>query len=199
MNEKVPTNSVEGSERADEEVMESLRSGDETALATLIDRHGRGLRRYVRGMLASPDDAEDVVQETFLRVWTERKRWMSGGSPQAYVYRIARNLALMRLRHMEVRARADAEIRERGRPARSPLDDASLSELLDALNTALAALPARRREAYLLVRVQQLTLDEAAEVMDLTKRTVSNHVYMALSDLERMLRPHLDKRDDKED
>jgi RNA polymerase sigma-70 factor (ECF subfamily) len=55
----------------------------------------------------------------------------------------------------------------------------------------MAALPDRRREAYLLVRVHQLSLDEAAAVMELTKRTVSNHVYMATSDLEERLRPFL--------
>ena len=196
MNSSVPDNSSSSAERSDDEVMESIRSGDETALGTLIERHGPGLFRYARGMLTSVDDAEDVVQETFVRVWEHRERWMPSGSAQAFLYRIARNVVLTRARHLDARARAGAEIRDRMASPRTPLEEVAATEVLEALTAAITALPDRRREAYLLVRVHQLTLDEAAEVMDLTKRTVSNHVYMATSDLERMLRPHLKGREE---
>jgi RNA polymerase sigma-70 factor (ECF subfamily) len=71
------------------------------------------------------------------------------------------------------------------------MDDMFYGELRHALEEALGALPDRRREAFLLVRVDGMSLGAAAERMGVTKRTVANHVYMATTDLERTLQPFL--------
>jgi RNA polymerase sigma-70 factor (ECF subfamily) len=107
------------------------------------------------------------------------------------MYRIARNLIMDRARHEQVRERTADDVRQLVRRSPSPIDDAVHGELSRALEEALSRLPTRRREAFLLVRFQGLTLAEAAQAMDLAPQTVANHVYLAATDLATALRPHL--------
>jgi RNA polymerase sigma factor (sigma-70 family) len=131
------------------------------------------------------DIAEDIVQETFVRLWENRKRWTPGGSVQAYLYRTARNLVLGRARSLEVQRRKEPEVRTamHATPA-SPLDEAAREEMKAVLNAALEALPPRRRQALILVRMKGRSLAEAAEEMGLSRQTVANHIALALDDLE---------------
>lgn len=168
---------------SDEGLMRSLRDDDPKALGILLDRYWGALKRYASGKLGRVDEAEDLVQEVFVRLWEHRKRWEATGSVQAYLYQITRNLVIGRTRHAKVRRRAEPELRWLSRDVRTPVEDIAHTELREALEDALEVLPPRRREAFLLVRFQGLSLREAAQVMDVTRRTVANHVYMAASDL----------------
>lgn len=176
---------------SDETVMRSIRAGDPEALQRLMDRHWGGLHRYAERMLECPATAEDVAQEVFVRVWNHRGRWTPGGSVSAYLYRIARNQVLQRSRHRDVRERTAPEIRQRAQKVVTPLETAVHGELRQAFEEAVAELPERRREAFVLVRMRGLSLREAAEAMGVTRRTVANHVYLAATDLEAALRPFL--------
>ena len=182
---------IVGQEACDEELMVYIREGEVEALQMLIDNHWEGIVGYSMRMLGRGEEAEDVAQEVFIAVWEHRARWTPEGSVQAYLYRIARNLVLRRSRHREVRTRAEPEIRRRIPRVPTPAEDASFVECRTAFERALGALPERRREAFSLVRSQGLSLREAAEVMGVTRRTVTNHVYMAAKELEQALRAYL--------
>lgn len=177
--------------RSDGELMRAIRRDDRAALGSLMERHWSPLLGHVLRQVEGPDEAEDVVQEVFVRVWERREQWRPGGSVQAYLYRIARNLLVDRSRRAEVRERHTASIRLLARRVSTPAEEAALTDLREAFEDALSTLPERRREAFLLIRFQGLTLKEAAEVMDLRPRTVANHVYLAATDLEEALRPFL--------
>jgi RNA polymerase sigma-70 factor (ECF subfamily) len=171
--------------------MRAVRSSDVAALDTLMRRHWHRLFQYVARCVDRADDAEDVTQEVFVRLWESRTTWRTGGSAQAYIYRIARNLLSDRARHEEVRERSADEVRRISGRVPSPIESAVHGELNRALEKALGALAPRRREAFLLVRLQGLTLAEAAEAMELAPQTVANHVYLAAHDLAEALHPHL--------
>ncbi len=172
-------------------LMDRMRDGDVRALQELMDFHWSEIVTYATALLGSADDGEDVAQEVFVRVWRNRASWEERGSVTAYLYRIARNLVLGRLRREEVRTRSRATSPPlRIRPP-TPFDLVARRELDLALEEALKELPLRRREAFQLVRVQGVTLSEAAEIMAVTRRTVANHLYLATADLERALRPFL--------
>lgn len=172
-------------------LMLRIQGGDTDALEQLMARYWTSLVRYATQLLGSVDEGNDVAQEVFVRTWEHRLRWKAGGSAETFLYRIARNLSLLQLRRRDVRTRSEPELRHGSRPARTPIEDASSAELWSAFQDALLGLPPRRREAFLLVRIDGLSLGAAAEVMDLTKRTVANHVYMATSDLEESLQTFL--------
>lgn len=170
-------------------LMLQIRRGDSEALECLMRRYWSNLVGYAYQFLGSMDEASDVAQEVFVRTWEHRYRWKSGGSATAFLYTIARNLSLLQLRRRRVRRRSEPELHDRAGGVRTPIEEAFSREFETALHEALAALPDRRREAFVLVRVDGLSLRAAAEQMGVTKRTVANHVNMARSDLSQVLQP----------
>lgn len=171
--------------------MASIRDGDVEALQVLLERYWHGLHRYATRLVGRSEDATDLVQETFIRVWEHRARWISGGSVRAYLYRIVRNFAHQQHRHMGVRSRSEFEIRQNLPRVATPAEEFAKRELHEAFEAAVRRLPQQRREAFELVRLRGLSLQEAAEVMGVTRRTVANHLYLAAKDLEEELRPFL--------
>jgi RNA polymerase sigma-70 factor (ECF subfamily) len=110
------------------------------------------------------------------------------GSVRGFLYKVARNLIVDRTRRADVRERS---VLSTPLPRADPLQDAIGGDFEAALADALASLPPRRRDAIVLVRLQGLSLKEAAEAMDVTPRTVANHIYLAGTDLAEALRRYL--------
>jgi RNA polymerase sigma-70 factor (ECF subfamily) len=171
--------------------MASIRDGDAEALQALMDLFWTRLVRYAAALTHCADEAEDVVQRVFISVWETRSRYTASGSVSAYLFRIARNSALVRIRRDEVRRRLGPEVKRRHDSVPSPLDYTAFDELRSAFEVALRSLPPRRREAFELVRIQGLSLHDSGQVMGATRRTVANHVYLASLDLEKKLRRFL--------
>lgn len=173
-----------GGAAAEHRLLRQVAAGDIRALSRLMELYWRPLHAYVaRTFGRGSDEAEDVVQETFIRAW-ELEEWDPGkGTVRAFLYRVARNLVLEAVRREEVRSRLDPRVADGLPHPATPEDRLGERELERALLRALATLPLRRREALVLVRFQGLSLQEAASLMGLGKQTVANHVTMALGDL----------------
>lgn len=176
----------------DRELMERLAEGDDDALDLLMGRYWTPLVRYAARILLSEDGAEDTVQGAFVTVWEERTKWRPVGTPQAYLYRVVRNLALQERRHWDVRERTASEVARRRQPGSTPFETAARVELREALRRAISELAPRRREAFVLVRYHDLSLREVAEVMGISVQTVANHVSLAAADLRHALSPFED-------
>jgi len=139
-------------------LLERIAARDDAALAELYDRHHRLAFAIIRRIVQSPSDAEEVLQETFVRVWSRAETYDARlGSPAAWVVRIARNRAIDRVRAQQ--ARADVNV-----PA--PDDAASARELpsLDTPESMLHSTYAARavRGAVAALPAAQRTLIEAA-------------------------------------
>ncbi len=130
---------------------------DEAALADLYDRHSRLTYSVIMRILRSPPDAEDVLQETFVRVWSRAETYDARlGSPAVWLTRIARNRAIDRLRARRVRSDISVEgsLGPGGEAARLPepatreTPELMLQEkaTANALRTAMGTLPAAQRE-----------------------------------------------------
>lgn len=171
----------------DLELMHRIRSGDRSAFATLVNRWWAPLVRYAVRLDVAPDAAEDFVQQALVALWRERKNWRGQGTPQAWLYRSVRNEALQERRRKEVRVRKAGDVAHTHAPVPSPLDVTSARELDEALQRALAELPARRREAFVLARYHALPLARVAEVMSVAPQTAANHVSLAMAELRRAL------------
>lgn len=167
--------------------MEQIRSGDSEALGLLLERTWAPLVRYLLTFLDSVEAAEDAAQEAFVRLWEHRDRWESG-SARALVFRIARNVALDLQRRADVRRRWGRD--HRYDPTCSPPTPEEVltgRELLLCFHEALESLPPRRREVFELIRLRGLSHREAAEVLEVSYRTVVNHFRLAMEDLKRQL------------
>lgn len=182
---------------SDQTLMEGIRDGSSTSLRILMQRYWNPLVGYASMVAESRDDAEDVVQETFVRVWRQRARWTRSGAVNAYLYRITRNLALNARRDRNAQRGRD----ERGGDAmfgagsrRDPERDFETESLRAEVEAAIAGLPDRRREVFVLARFHGLTHREIAHALGLSAQTVANHMSVALADLRTSLSQHLRER-----
>lgn len=169
--------------------MERMREGDPSALGEVLERYWRPLVAYATRLLPDRDAAEDIVQETMLRLWERRTEWEPSGRLRALLYMITRNLAINEQQRIEVR-RNWAKLAGRG-PGQSPptpMELAERAELRDLLKRVIDELPPRRREIFILARYHGHSYREIAEVMNISPQTVANQMSAALDTLRTRLR-----------
>jgi RNA polymerase sigma-70 factor (ECF subfamily) len=162
--------------RTDIALLDRIVARDEQAVAELYDRHHRLLFGLILRILRDRSEAEEVLQEVFVLVWTRAETYnVALGSPAAWLVRIARNRGIDRLRANNVRVRA-LESAPLPVAADSPETSAALSEQQRAVACALQSLPQDQRvlieQAYFL----GLTQSELAERFNLPLGTVKTRI-----------------------
>lgn len=184
------------SEERDLLLMKRLCANDTSALDELLRLYWQPLVDFSERMLGSRDAAEDIGQQAFLRLWEGRMTWKIGGSVRAYLYRVARNLALNERKRQRVRLRwLEILGGEESHGPATPEQIAAEDQLERDIHDALAALPARRREVFELVRFHQLSYKQVGAIMGISAQTVANQFSAALSGLRRALADHLGEHD----
>jgi len=156
-----------GEEATDEALYERVAGGDAQAYRTLVDRHAGPQARYARRLLGNADDAQEVVQEAFLRVWREAGRWQAGQARfSTWLYKVVTNLCIDRKRRWRVLF-TDAPPEETDD---APGADGQMmaAEQAAALQDCLQELAPRQKTAILLCYFEELSNREAAEIMGLT-------------------------------
>ncbi len=148
--------------------------------------HGR-LRAFARRIVGNPSIAEDVVHQAFANLLGKMDRPSSNA---AYIAQAVRNLALNHLR--DAKRRGDVEISEAdlnsiADMAPSPETIALYRSELRRLLEAVAALPTRRREAFVLNKIEGLSYDDVAQRMGISRNTVISQIVAAMVELDRRL------------
>ena len=147
----------------DLELMRRVGAGDAQAYRALSSRYLGPLLRYAARLLGDSAEAEDIVQETFLRLWQQAARFEPrAAKPRTWLYRIAHNLCVDRLRRRR-EVGSDALDQNPGGERPSGLFDRK--ELAVEVQAALSALPERQRAALVLVHYEGLDNAEAASVL----------------------------------
>jgi RNA polymerase sigma-70 factor (ECF subfamily) len=164
-----------------------IRMGDAVAFESVFREYYDPLCRYVAGYLGSRDASEDVVQGVFARIWEDRQSW-AVTDLRHYLYAAVRRRAISHLRHLAVRRRAAPSLLLDG-GSRPEMADADFEaeELRLRLERALAALPPRTREAFVLSRGEGLSYAEVAMQMRISHKTVGVHIGRALAFLRKLL------------
>ncbi len=173
--------------RADIALLDRIVARDERAVADLYDRHNRLLYGLILRILRDRGEAEEVLQEVFVLVWTRAETYnVALGSPAAWLVRVARNRAIDRLRSNAVRLRA-VEAAPLPDAAASPETCAADSERQRVVKRALDTLPADQRvlieQAYFL----GLTQSELAERFQLPLGTVKTRIRTGMMTLREQL------------
>jgi RNA polymerase sigma-70 factor (ECF subfamily) len=175
--------------RSDEELLDALRDDHTVALTVLLHRHWSSLVSYVDGFLHSRDAAEDVAQDTFVRLWERRKLWRHTGTVRALLYRIARNMALNESRSRRVRRnRRELISATTATRVATPAEALYENELRRKVEGAIAKLPERRREIFVHARYHNLSYAEIADILQISPQTVANQMSAALATLRESLR-----------
>lgn len=172
---------------SDVDLVRKAKSGDEAAFTELMERHQDRVYRHALRMLGNTQDAEEVLQDTFLQVFRNLGRFEERSRFSTWIYRIATNEALMRLRRSTRRRevfleetplgeveRASEEVREF---ARSALDDVMDRETDEILTKALADLPDEYRVVFVLRDVDDLSNAEVAEILGLSVPAVKSRLH----------------------
>jgi RNA polymerase sigma-70 factor (ECF subfamily) len=184
------------------DLIRRIRGGDEAALEDLIAGNSPVLRTHLARYVA-PADADDLLQELWLRVWERAGQWDGRGRPLAWLLAIATNLALNHLRSrretVPLEALPDEEVPDvatLGCDAivPGPEEQAIWREQLGRVQEAMAQLPAEKQEALRLVRVQGLKLDEAARLLGIPLGTLKSRLHHA----HRLLMEHFEEEEQDE-
>ena len=184
--------SAEANPGEDVELMQRLQRGDEAALGALMERWELPVKSVIARLVFNASEAEELAQETFVRVWQQREKFRAGAAFRPWLFAIAVNLARNRLRWWRRRPvvsldawSAAHETRDTSQPTGQATLEAA--ERAAAVRAAIAALPAELREAIVLFEYEQMSHAEIAAVVGATPKAVETRIYRA----KEKLRPQL--------
>ncbi len=166
------------SRRQDADLVRLCLDGDREAFDALVSRHYRGIYNMLYRMIGSAEDASDLTQEAFLRVYTRLETFDPTKSFLAWIRRIATNLCIDRLRQRPGTALSLDQQTESGneypdsRPSGSPADAVEMAEDSRRVLAAVQQLPAKQRAVLVLRHVEGLKLEEIARTLRLPLGTV---------------------------
>lgn len=186
----------------DQSDMKRLASGHDAALNDLMERHATAVFRFLCRMLNNEDDANDLAQETFVRVFQARASFDANKKFSTWLFTIAANLARnqirWRRRHPNVSLVAESESTEQSLgeklPAATPTPKEQLmsGERVTAVRAAVTALPEGLRAAIVLCEWEEYSLAAAAAIMEITPKAVESRLYRARQILRAELKDWLD-------
>ncbi|MBI4954482.1 MAG: sigma-70 family RNA polymerase sigma factor [Myxococcales bacterium] len=194
------SNRAERQREAEEDrgLVERAQSGDQGAFRKLVERHQRRAFAIALGMVRDEDDAREIVQEAFLRVFRNLDKFQGGSSFFTWLYRIVSNLAIDLMRRP---ARRETELFDNPSAAdegettafvsridgADPLDVVGRRQLAKRIEHALEALPSYHRSVILMRELEGMSYQEMAEAMQVSKGTIMSRLFHARQKLQRAL------------
>ncbi len=182
---------------SDEELVESAKQGDPDAFPQLVKKYSRRILRVGRNITNNDEDAEDVLQETFLKAYTHLDGFQGNSKFYTWLVRIAMNEALMKLRKRkgdkvvsldeQLDTGEDTVTREIAVWEGNPEDRYSQEEIREILDKTVASLPEAFRTVFMLRDVEELSTEETAGVLNLSIPAVKSRLLRARLQLREKL------------
>lgn len=167
------------------ELYKRVANGDEAAFRSLFEIHAPRLLAMATRITGSAAVADDLVQDTFLKIWLTRDQLAEVTYPAAWIKKICFFLAVNYVRRQTIRDKVmDTVTPDAGLPVSDVVD---FQELLQLVNKAVRQLPEKQQQIYRLSREQGLPIAEIAAHMQLAVSTVKNLLVMALKSIRQSL------------
>ena len=169
----------------DEQLVRKSQQDDERAFGELVSRYESKVYSLALKMVRNPEDAEDVLQDTFLRAYRGIKSFKGNSTFSTWIYRITANSALMRLRKRQLPTVSIDDADEREAPiniadwAPGPVEQMLNQETQAAMTEAIEALPPEFRQVFVLRDIEELSNAEVAEILDLSVAAVKSRLHRA--------------------
>lgn len=176
-------------------MLAQARAGNREAFRTLVERHSRAVFRVAYRLTGNAQDAEDVVQNTFLKAYTELPRFEARSGFGTWLHRIAANCAVDLLRKRPRRMVAQDEDETAPLVDRMPSPDADPErlaagrELRRHLEDAMTELTPLERAAFTLRHLEQQSIEVIASTLDLSSAATRHSIFRAVAKMRRVLRP----------
>ena len=165
--------------------------GSEPAFTLLFNRYKHKLYSYLLSLTTSPQIAEDIIQDTFLKLWKDRASLKAIDYFNAYLFTMTRNLAINSFKRMARETAILAALQpQQNNPAATVADNLSLKEVEQLLHQTIQSLPPQQKLIYTLSREQGLIHEDIAHQLHLSSSTVRNHIVQALRTIRKKIELH---------
>lgn len=167
----------------DKELFLKLKDGDEQAFKVLFTKYYSSMCHFANQFLNDSVQAEETVQELFVRIWEKRAGLNIETSVKHYFFRSVRNQCLNQLQHLKIRQQYAGKMKEMSQQDIDPDQSYIEIDLLQRIEKSIGALPEKRQEIFRLSREQGLKYKEIAEELHISIKTVEAQMGLALKHL----------------
>lgn len=174
----------------DAELARRIRQGDHEAFRSFFEAHHEALFRFLVSKGIAKAAAEDLVQQAFVIIWEKRAGIEADRSLRGYLFRIAYTRMLNHIRDHS-KFETDEPV-PHSETRQTPEDHARHSELTEAVDDAVEAMPEKRRMVFDFCFMQGFSYRETADALDISVKTVENHMGLALKEIRSALEEYRD-------
>lgn len=171
-----------------EDCIKRLSSGDTTAFKSLYDSFHHDLFRFSIQLVKSRSLAQDIVQEVYIKIWERRQSLDNQKSIKAYLFTICRNLCIDMLEKASKDEPLQQEILDEYEITQ--IEDAFPQELEQLATDAINALPPQRRLVFEKAKLENMSYEQIAQSLNISKGTVSDHLVKAMRAIKAYLQLH---------
>ena len=176
---------------SDAELVRRFKMGDESAFSYVVLKYKERLLRAAQSILGDENDAMDISQETFIKVYFNIKKFRGDSSLYTWMYRILYNLCISALRRKKIISFVSLDERENSKGYISKLPDPGeeieRKEIRTAVNEALHELPLRQRTVFIMKQIDCLKHEEIADIIGITEGAVKASYFHAVKKLQKLL------------
>lgn len=174
-----------GTDPDDPELLLAIKNGDHKAFRTFFEKHHNYLYHFLLKRGVSEQQAEDLIQQAFVMIWEKRDQIDTSKSLRSYLFRIAYTRMLNVFRDTTKFAEeADPDLEQASHETDKQVQTKELGQAIEA---SISSMPEKRQEVFRLCFIQEFTYKEAAEVLQVSVKTIENHMGLALKDLRSKL------------
>ena len=166
----------------DQELAVLIKKGDIRAFDKIYEKYSKRLYLFVFGIIKSKKDAEDIIQEVFIKIWDRRERINEHLSFQSFLFTIAHNItiSLIRKKIQDTNFTSYIKSIQKSAELSSASGQLEYTELKQQLENTINSLPERQKQVYSLCKDEELSYKEIAIKLGISVNTVENHMGKAL-------------------
>lgn len=172
-------------------LIEKMKGGDRESFNQIFRCFYKPLTQFCVRYVADGDQAAEIVQDLFVKLWTSREKLSFNTSFKSYMLRAVRNSAITYINKERMHADVNTRIYTNDSDANDPSETLQSNNLEASYQKVLASMPEKRREVFLASRFEGLKYAEIAEKLNVSQKTVETHMSAAIKQLREGLKEYL--------
>jgi RNA polymerase sigma-70 factor, ECF subfamily len=184
-------------EISEDQVFLGIQSGNREIFGYLFLKYYEPLCYYAFGIIKSKENAEEIVQDVYVKLWEERSNLNIHTSVKSYLYKSVHNQCINYLDHQKIKLKFSQFHLQENRDLVSPVSldypiaNLLIQELDDTINKAIFELPEQCRDVFIKIRHEEMSYAEVADVLGISVNTVKTQLQRAMAKLRVLLREYL--------